>query len=129
MQTKQPRSRRHPFQRSFAITLVLLLMTLRPQRMTAAELTLFKIGISEAVNTVLPIWMADAAGFYTAEGLKVEIINMQGGSRGAQELQAGHIDAMQVGLSSVQRLNRAGGDLRAVASVSNEIRFIFFVNP
>ena len=46
-------------------------------------------------------------------GLKVEIINMNGGSRGAAELAAGRIDAMHVGLSSVVRLNRTGGDLRS----------------
>ncbi|PYS23041.1 MAG: hypothetical protein DMG11_25925 [Acidobacteria bacterium] len=114
--------------RNLAIILALLLMTLMPSPMGAAELTPFKIGISEAVNTVLPLWMAEAGGFYRAQGLKVEIINMQGGSRGAQELQAGRIDAMHVGLSSVVRLNRAGGDLRTVASLSNEVRFTFFVN-
>ena len=113
----------------FAIILALLLMTLRPWPMAAAELTPFKVGISEAVNTALAIWAAEAGGFYTAQGLEVEIINMQGGSRGAQELQAGRIDAMHVGLSSVLSLNRAGADLRVVASVSNEIRFTFFVNP
>ena len=102
-------------------------MTTSP--IAAAELTPFKIGISEAVNTVLPIWMADAGGFYAAQGLKVEIRNMQGGSRGAEELQAGHIDAMHVGLSSVLRVNQAGGDLRTIASLSNEVRFTFFVNP
>ena len=37
---------------------------------------------------------------------------MSGGSRGARSSQAGRIDAMQVGLSSVVRLNRAGADLR-----------------
>jgi NitT/TauT family transport system substrate-binding protein len=95
----------------------------------AAELTPFKVGISEAVNTALAMWMAEAGGFYAAQGLKVDIINMRGGSRGAQELQAGRIDAMHVGLSSVLRLNQAGGDLRIVASVSNEIRFTFFVSP
>ena len=114
--------------RNLAIILALLLMTLMPSPTRAAELTPFKIGISEAVNTVLPLWMAEAGGFYRAQGLKVEIINMQGGSRGAQELQAGRIDAMHVGLSSVVRLNRAGGDLRTVASLSNEVRFTFFVN-
>jgi len=120
---------RYPLQHGFAVILLLLLVMSKPSQIAAAQLTPFKIGISEAVNTVLPIWMAEAAGFYTAQGLKVEIINMQGGSRGAQELQAGHIDAMHVGLSSVLRLNRAGGDLRTVASVSNEVRFTFFVNP
>ena len=55
----------------------------------AQQLTPFKVGISDAVNTVLPLWMAEAGGFYAAQGLKVEIINMGGGSNGAQELQAG----------------------------------------
>jgi NitT/TauT family transport system substrate-binding protein len=95
----------------------------------AAELTRFKVGISEPVNTVLALWMAQAGGFYAAQGLDVEIINMNGGSRGAQELQSGRIDAMHVGLSSVVRLNQAGGDLRTIASLSNVIRFTFFVAP
>jgi ABC-type nitrate/sulfonate/bicarbonate transport system substrate-binding protein len=89
----------------------------------------FRVGISEAVNTVVAIWVAEEAGFYSAQGLAVEVINMQGGSRGAQELQAGRLDAMHVGLSSVLRVNQSGGDLRTVASLSNEIRFTFFVKP
>jgi NitT/TauT family transport system substrate-binding protein len=88
-----------------------------------------KVGISEPVNTVLAIWMADAAGFYEANGIKVEIVNMNGGSRGATELAAGRIDAMHVGLSSVVRLNRSGGDLRIIASLANVIRFTFFSGP
>jgi len=88
-----------------------------------------KVGISEPVNTVLAIWMADAAGFYEAVGIKLEIINMNGGSRGAEELAAGRIHAMHVGLSSVIRLNRTGGDLRIVASLANVIRFTFFSGP
>lgn len=86
----------------------------------------FKVGISEPVNTVLAIWMAEAAGLYADRGLAVEIINMNGGSRGAAELAAGRIDAMHVGLSSVVRLNREGCDLRIVAALANVIRFTFF---
>jgi NitT/TauT family transport system substrate-binding protein len=97
--------------------------------MTAAEVTHFKVGISEPVNTVLALWMAQAGGFYAAQGLDVEIINMSGGSRGAQQLQAGQIDAMHVGLSSVVKLNQDGGDLRTIASLSNVIRFTFFAAP
>jgi len=95
----------------------------------AAAQTTVKVGISEPVNTVLAMWMADAGGFYAAQGLRVEIINMSGGSRGAQELAAGHIDVMHVGLSSVVRLNRTGADLRFIASLSNVIRFTFFSAP
>lgn len=96
---------------------------------TAAQGTDLKIGISEPVNTVLAMWMAEAGGYYAAHGLNVEIINMSGGSHGAQELAAGNIDVMHVGLSSVVRLNRAGADLRFIASLSNVIRFTFFSAP
>ena len=89
----------------------------------------FRVGVSDAVNTALPLWMAEAGGFYAANGLKVEVINMGGGSRGAQELQAGRIDLMRVGLSSVLQANRAGGDLRLIASMSNVIRFVVVTAP
>jgi ABC-type nitrate/sulfonate/bicarbonate transport system substrate-binding protein len=108
--------------------LALLLVGWAPP-MAAAEMTHFKVGISEPVNTVLALWMAQAAGFYAAQGLDVEIVNMNGGSRGAQELQSGRIDAMHVGLSSVIKLKEDGGDLRTIASLSNVIRFTFFVAP
>jgi NitT/TauT family transport system substrate-binding protein len=96
---------------------------------TTTEPAPFKVGLSEAVNTALAIWMAETAGFYAANGLAVEIINMGGGSRGAAELAAGRIDAMHVGLSSVVRLNQAGADLRIIASLANVIRFTFFAAP
>jgi NitT/TauT family transport system substrate-binding protein len=90
---------------------------------------LLKAGISDPVNTVLAWYMARAAGLYAAQGLNVDILNMSGGSRGAEELQAGRIDVMHVGLSSVIRVNQAGGDLRVIASLSNVIRFTFFSAP
>jgi len=93
------------------------------------QLTPLKVGVSDAVNTVLPVWMAEAGGLYAANGLKVEVVNMGGGSRGAQELQAGRIDLMRVGLSSVVQANRSGGDLRLIASMSNVIRFVVVTAP
>jgi NitT/TauT family transport system substrate-binding protein len=95
----------------------------------AAEPIELKAGIADPANTVLAWWTAQAAGFYADQGLKVEILNMSGGSRGAQELQAGRLDVMHVGLSSVVKLNRAGGDLRLIGSLSNVIRFTFFSGP
>jgi len=89
----------------------------------------FKAGIADPVNTVLAWYMARAAGLYAGQGLKVDIINMNGGSKGAEELQAGRLDIMHVGLSSVIRVNLAGGDLRLIGSLSNVIRFTFFSAP
>ena len=95
----------------------------------AQEPIALKAGISDPVNTVLAWYMARDAGLYAAQGLNVEIINMNGGSRGAAELQAGRLDVMHVGLSSVIRVNRAGGDIRTIGSLSNVIRFTFFAAP
>src|ERR1700724_1377238 len=88
-----------------------------------------KAGISDPVNTVLAWYMARAAGLYAAQGLNVEILNMNGGTRGAEELQAARIDVMHVGLSSVVKVNQAGGNLRVIGSLSNVIRFTFLSAP
>ena len=111
------------------LLVVAVLSVLKVAPVSAAEPTPFKVGLSEAVNTALAIWMAEDAGFYAANGLKVEIVNMRGGSRGAVELAAGRLDAMHVGLSSVIRLNKSGADLRVVAALANVIRFTFFSAP
>src|SRR5262245_66004413 len=99
------------------------LASLSPSVTAAADMTELKVGISEPVNTVLALWMAEAGGFYAAHGLKVDIINMSGGSRGAEALQAGRIGVMHVGLSSVGRLHQAGDDLRLIAALTNVVRF------
>src|SRR5262245_53278545 len=90
---------------------VLALVGIAGWQAAAQEPIEFKAGISDPVNTVLAWYVARDAGFYAAQGLKVDILNMNGGSRGAAELQAGRLDVMHVGLSSVIRVNRGGGDL------------------
>jgi NitT/TauT family transport system substrate-binding protein len=122
------RGQRHVFA-ALTLSMSTLLALLTHPVPHAAGQTPYKAGISDPVNTVLAMYMADAAGFYAAQGLKVEIINMNGGSRGAEELRAGRLDNMHVGLSSVVRVNRAGGGLCTIASLSNAIRFVFFSAP
>src|SRR5580692_2887845 len=65
----------------------------------------FKAGIAGPTDSALAWYMARAAGLYDAQGLWVDILDMNGGSRGAEELQAGQIDIMNVGLSSVVHVN------------------------
>jgi NitT/TauT family transport system substrate-binding protein len=114
---------------SRALAIALALATSQTSAAGAAEPIELRAWIADPVNTVLAWWTAREAGFYADQGLKVDIINMSGGSRGAQELQAGRLDVMHVGLSSVVKLNRAGGDLRLIGSLSNVIRFTFFSGP
>jgi ABC-type nitrate/sulfonate/bicarbonate transport system substrate-binding protein len=112
--------------KAYSVAVLLALALLRTPLAVAQEPITLKVGISDPVNTVLAWYMARDAGFYAVQGLKVDIINMSGGSRGAAELQAGGLDVMHVGLSSVIRVNRAGGDIRTIGSLSNVIRFTFF---
>src|SRR5499427_6608842 len=95
----------------------------------AADPIPFKIGISAPVVTILPVWMGDAGGFYAKEGLKVEVINMEGGTRGLQVLLSGEIQGMHVGLAPALLANVQGADLRLVTSTCNTIPITMFTKP
>ena len=69
--------------RCLSCTALLLATLLARSPAVAADPVALKVGITDRVNTVLPLWMAEAGSFYAAQGLKVEIVNMGGGSRGA----------------------------------------------
>src|SRR5580692_10822503 len=59
----------------------------QPAPETATPLE-FKVGIADPSSAVLALYMARSAGLDIAQGLNVKIIDMNGGSRGAEELQA-----------------------------------------
>src|SRR5262249_22587699 len=92
----------------------------------AADPIPFKIGISAPVVTIVPVWMGEAGGFYEKEGLKVEVINMEGGTRGLQVLLSGEIQGMHVGLAPAVLANKQGADLRLVTSTCNTIPITMF---
>jgi NitT/TauT family transport system substrate-binding protein len=92
----------------------------------AADPTPFRIGISAPVVTIFPVWMGEAGGFFAKEGLKVEVVTMEGGSRGVQVLMSGEIQAMHVGLAPVVQANKQGADLRLVTSTGNTIPITIF---
>jgi ABC-type nitrate/sulfonate/bicarbonate transport system substrate-binding protein len=93
------------------------------------ERAMFRMGESAPANTYLAIWMAEDAGLYTAQGLDFEIAHMVGGAGAASELEAGNIQLMHVGMSSVVRANALGADLRTIGSLSNVLRFTLFTAP
>src|SRR5262245_22372488 len=95
----------------------------------AADPIPFKIGISAPVVTIFPVWMGEAGGFYEKEGLKVDVINMEGGTRGLQVLLSGEIQGMHVGLAPAVLANKQGADLRLVTSTCNTIPITMFTKP
>jgi ABC-type nitrate/sulfonate/bicarbonate transport system substrate-binding protein len=110
-----------------ALALALPLGAMTPTH--AQQPTELKVGLAALVNTALPLHLADAAGFYAKQGLKVSILDMGGGTRGGLALGTGELQVMHVGLSGVADINGKGGDLRVIASLSNVMRFVFFSNP
>jgi NitT/TauT family transport system substrate-binding protein len=73
--------------------------------------------------------MAQAEGLDAKEGLKVDSISMEGGSRGLQVLLSEEIQAMHVGLAPVVQANKQGADLRLVTSTANTIPITLFTSP
>ena len=96
----------------------------------AAELIPFRVGEAAPANTFLAIWMAQAAGFYEAQGLQLEVVHMAGGSESGPALKAGRVHLIHIGMSSVVRANASGrGNLRCIGSLSNVIRSTMFAAP
>ena len=95
----------------------------------AAEAIPFSIGEASPANTYLAIWMAEEAGLYEAQGLELHFVQMNGGRETAPQLEAGNIQLMHIGMSSVVRANSLGSDLRVIGSLSNIIRQTMFLAP
>jgi NitT/TauT family transport system substrate-binding protein len=94
-----------------------------------AELVTFKVGEASPANTFFAIWMARDAGFYEANGLRLEIVPVVGGKESGPDLTSRRIDLMHIGMSSVVRANAGGFDLVTVGSLSNIIRNSMFTAP
>jgi NitT/TauT family transport system substrate-binding protein len=116
--------------RAAIIVLSLPLFSLGGFEANAADLIPFRVGEAAPANTFLAIWMAQAAGFYEAQGLRLEIVHMAGGSESGPALRAGRVHLIHIGMSSVVRANASGaGDLRCIGSLSNVIRSTMFTAP
>jgi len=92
----------------------------------AGNVTEFNYGISAIAGGALPTWIAQKHGFDTKNGLKLNVINAEGGSRGLQILLGGQLQAMEVGLAPVVISNSNGANFRLITSTENFIPFIFF---
>jgi NitT/TauT family transport system substrate-binding protein len=108
------------------LLLALAALLVTAARAQAADLIPFKMGISAPSFTILPVHFADVGGFYAKNGLKVEIVNAEGGTRGLQVLLSGELQAMHVGLAPAVQANLKGADLRLVASTVNLMPFTVF---
>ena len=108
---------------------ILMIVPCTVSEVGAAESVQYSIGEAAPANTYLAIWMAEDAGLYEAQGLDLNIVPMVGGRESAPALEAGTIQLMHIGMSSVVRANASGSDLRVIGSLSNVIRQTMFLAP
>jgi ABC-type nitrate/sulfonate/bicarbonate transport system substrate-binding protein len=85
--------------------------------------------ISDSPGSSAPYWIAKEAGFYKKYGLDVELIFINGSTRGIQSLIAGDLDFTgAVGTSAINgRL--AGGDIFIIDSLVNTLPYYIVGSP
>ena len=85
--------------------------------------------ISDSPGSSAPYWIAKEAGFFKKQGLDVELIFINGSTRGIQSLVASEIDfAGAVGTSAMNGA-MAGGDVVIVDSLVNTLPYYIIGNP
>jgi len=87
------------------------------------------IGYSSLSSNQTPIWVAKEEGFYKKFGVDVEVILIEGGTRGAQALISGDLPMMGMAGQSVISARARGADLVTVGGVVNKMNYIFVGAP
>jgi NitT/TauT family transport system substrate-binding protein len=85
--------------------------------------------ISDSPGSSAPYWIAKDAGLYKKHGLDVELIFINGSTRGVQSLVAGDIEfAGAVGTSAING-KLAGGDIVIIDSLVNTLPYYIIGSP
>ena len=109
-----------------ALIVRLLLMPFAPAR---ADEKIRMAYISDSPGSSAPYWIAKEAGLYKKYGLDVELIFINGSTRGVQSLVAGDIDfAGAVGTSAING-KLAGGDIVIIDSLVNTLPYYIIGSP
>ena len=96
---------------------------------TRAEQNLRLAYISDSPGSSSPYWIAKDAGLFKKHGLNVELIFVNGSTRGIQSLVAGDIDfASAVGTSAING-KLAGGDIVIFDSLVNTLPYYIIGKP
>jgi ABC-type nitrate/sulfonate/bicarbonate transport system substrate-binding protein len=89
--------------------------------------TKMKLAYSSITANQAPFWIAWDRGLFKKNGLDVEMIFIEGGSRVVQAMVAGDTPIAHVGATPIASGNLRGADLVMCAATVNKILFQFFV--
>lgn len=110
-------------------TLIIAAMSFIPLPSARADQKARMAYISDSPGSSAPYWIAKEAGLYKKYGLDVELIFINGSTRGVQSLVAGDIEfAGAVGTSAING-KLAGGDIVIIDSLVNTLPYYIIGNP
>ena len=91
--------------------------------------TKLQLGYSSFSSNITPLWVAREEGFFKRFGLDVELILIEGGTRGAQSLISGDLPIMGMAGLPVISSRARGADLTMIAGVVNKMNYILATLP
>jgi NitT/TauT family transport system substrate-binding protein len=91
--------------------------------------TRLQLGYSSFSSNITPLWVAREEGFFKRFGLDVELILIEGGTRGAQSLISGDLPIMGMAGLPVISSRARGADLTMIAGVVNKMNYILATLP
>jgi NitT/TauT family transport system substrate-binding protein len=112
-----------------AAALIVAALSLAPLASARAAETVRVSYISDSPGSSAPYWIAKDAGLYKKYGLDVELIFINGSTRGIQSLVAGDLEFTgAVGTSAING-KLAGGDIAIIDSLVNTLPYYIIGKP
>ncbi len=87
------------------------------------------LGYASLSSNQTPVWVAQEEGFFKRFGLDVELILIEGGTRGAQALISGDMPVIGMAGQPVISARARGSDLVLVAGAINKMNYILASTP
>ncbi len=96
---------------------------------TAVPVVKLKSAFSQLNPDAVPLWIAMDAGLFKKNGLDVELVFIDGGTKHAQALIAKDVQIGYTSGAPIVSANAAGADLVLIAGIVNKPNYDFIVQP
>jgi NitT/TauT family transport system substrate-binding protein len=96
---------------------------------TATPRDAVRVSYSSVDASQIPVWVAQDAGFFEAQGLDVELVFIESGSKALQTLLAGEAPLGAIGAAAVIAAVAGGAELSIVASLADRYPYKLLAAP
>jgi len=112
-----------------SVTSVIFFLAFASSPMRGAEAKTYFAYISDSPSSSVVYWMAKEAGLFGKHGLDVELIFINGSTRGIQSLISGDVPFTSAVGTAVINGRLAGGDIAIINSLTNTLPYYIFGRP